>query len=235
AQTKHLHYKQSVFVSILAHDLKNLIIGLRNNIDNIRSENTVNKNQHLTQKLDMAQKQVSESKLLLENVLCMAQPNDFELHPEYTSLSVKQLFNKMYLHEIEAREKKLELIFKYDYDFNFIADQVMIDSVLRNLITNAIQNTSKGNITVCAEEESRNYKFSVIDTGCGIKQELQNQLFLTRIKHSNDNNTAVSGFGLMVSKKLITAHRGSINFSSKQGSGSTFWFTIPKKSSYEGY
>ncbi len=111
------------------------------------------------------------------------------------------------------------------------ADQAMIGTVLRNLISNAIKFTKPGGeIIISAIENQAEIMVSVKDNGIGIPQEMIGKLFRIDENYttSGTNNERGTGLGLILCKEFVEKHGGKIWFESKQGEGSAFHFSIPK-------
>lgn len=118
------------------------------------------------------------------------------------------------------------------------ADKQRISQVLNNLLSNAVKFTSTGSvkvkisqlepIPVLENENSLMIKVEVTDTGKGISDEEQENLFKPFFQAEQDYNRAFegTGLGLSISKELATMLGGEIGLNSKPGMGSTFWFTF---------
>lgn len=111
------------------------------------------------------------------------------------------------------------------------SDEGKITQILRNLISNAIKFTEKGEIRVSARltPSGENVIFSVSDTGIGIAPEDQNKIFqeFTQIESPLQKQAKGTGLGLSLSRRLATLLGGSISVKSRPGEGSTFSFIIP--------
>ena len=107
----------------------------------------------------------------------------------------------------------------------------MINTVIRNLISNAIKFTyPEGDVTIKKEKDSgMKVTFSVIDTGCGMTESAINNLFIIdkRTTTKGTSNETGTGLGLILSKDFIMKNNGKIWVESKPESGSTFYFTLP--------
>jgi two-component system sensor histidine kinase/response regulator len=110
------------------------------------------------------------------------------------------------------------------------ADRDMFSVVVRNLTTNAIKYTSaQGEITLASELKDNMLVISVKDTGTGMPQDVQDKLFKlaeTKSKRGT-NNESGTGLGLVLCDDFVKINGGNIWFTSKQGEGSTFFFSIP--------
>ena len=132
-----------------------------------------------------------------------------------------------------AEEKQLILKSNIEKDnpnnsesYIIVADRIEIKRVLTNLIGNAIKFTQTGFIEVNLQLDSDTVQITIKDTGSGIASEEQAILF-ERFRPGKHKNSG-SGLGLYLSRRIIEAHKGSINVESQSGSGSTFSISLPK-------
>jgi two-component system phosphate regulon sensor histidine kinase PhoR len=109
------------------------------------------------------------------------------------------------------------------------ADSNRIQQVLVNLLHNAIKFTNPGgSVTVTAEDDKKFIVFSVADTGLGIAEEDQLRIFERFYKTDRSRASSGTGLGLSIARHLIEGHGGRIWVKSQIGTGSTFFFTLPK-------
>lgn len=109
-----------------------------------------------------------------------------------------------------------------------VIDKAAIESVLMNLLHNAIKYTGlDGQITIKAMKDGNTLLISVTDTGIGISTEELPRIFERFYKVDKSRNTEGSGLGLAISKHIIASHGGKIWAESVEGKGSTFCFTLP--------
>lgn len=134
-----------------------------------------------------------------------------------------------------AHEKKLELINLFFAESNtpLLGDPLRIKQVITNLVNNAIKFTDHGCITVRTTTESVSdryliLKVSVTDTGIGLTDNEQNNLFkaFSQGDASSARKYGGTGLGLVICKHLVRQMGGEIGFHSEHQTGSTFWFTL---------
>ena len=134
----------------------------------------------------------------------------------------------------KCAEKNLELLFKVTNKIpsQVIGDPLRITQILINYANNAIKFTDEGEVILALdlEEELDDgffVKFSVTDTGIGLKEEQRNKLFKSfqQADTSTSRKYGGTGLGLSISKQLAELMHGSVGVESKYGKGSTFWFT----------
>lgn len=111
------------------------------------------------------------------------------------------------------------------------ADTTKLKQILLNLLSNAIKFTSEnGQITIRTKSKKNELIIEVEDTGIGIAEEDKDKIFkyFSQVDSSHSRNQEGTGLGLIIAKKLVELHNGTIHFESKKGKGSKFWFTLPK-------
>jgi PAS domain S-box-containing protein len=114
-----------------------------------------------------------------------------------------------------------------------IGDQIRLNQILSNLLSNALKFTNQGGITITIRELEKNaslakLEFSVKDTGIGIPKEKHDSIFENFSQASPDTTRQYggTGLGLSICKKLIELQGGTIRVESDPGHGSTFTFTL---------
>lgn len=142
---------------------------------------------------------------------------------------------RIYLKEVDMSAKSIQLEFNglADRQQGWIyTDKTRLIQILQNLISNALKFTETGTITVDITVQNEELNFTIRDSGIGIPELAQKQIFerFRRLENTADKLYRGTGLGLTVTKGLVELLGGQINVKSIDGEGSEFVFSIPYQS-----
>ena len=169
---------------------------------------------------------------LIEDLRTLSLADTGELTIVKQSVNPKDLLNRAGMaHSPAAREKNIQLTINADTSIPTVdLDPNRISQVLDNLISNAIRYTPEnGHVSLGLAQEKDMVKFSIQDSGPGIKNEDLKHIFerFYRADKARTRSEGGSGLGLAIAKSLIQQHQGEIWVTSQIGEGSTFHFSLP--------
>jgi len=228
---RELNATKDKFFSIIAHDLKsplNQLLGLSEILQKeIESERT----DDVIKLAKFINDSAKSGRLLLENLLewSRSQTGSINFDPEI--LDLKSITNEvMRLNANNAKQKDIAIKSGIEKGVLAFADENMIKTILRNLISNAIKFTMKGGeIILNAKQADEEVIYSVSDSGIGMESDDLKKLFRIDVNplsigKSKEKGT---GLGLILCKEFIEINGGKIWVESTLGEGSTFHFSIP--------
>lgn len=233
SQLRATNESKDKFFNIIAHDLKGPL-GTFKNVTDLLSKGYDSMNSEevfdFISNLNLSAKQLFN---LLENLLAWArtQTGRIPFLPDYFDMKFV-VDSSISLLKPTADKKKISLETRIIDETKVFADINMINTVVRNLISNAIKFTLEGGkISINCTENKNHFEFYVEDNGIGIADDVLDKLFridvlFTTVGTSNESGT---GLGLILCKEFITKNCGKIRVESKPGKGSRFYFTLPKK------
>ncbi len=140
-------------------------------------------------------------------------------------------------YEIGAKKDGINLITQINLDKNkkVEVDNLRLRIIIENLLENALQYTTKssGWIKVDVSNTPNDLNIVIADNGIGIPQSEQGEIFkeFYRASNARDKLSSGSGIGLHMCAQYVAAHHGNIRFESKEGIGTTFYITLPLKTS----
>jgi signal transduction histidine kinase len=231
AELEQANASKDTFFSIIAHDLRTPFTGLLG-LTQIFSENIGDFTQdEIKEGLDSLQKTSKTVYALLENLLTWSrlQRGVMEYFPQEIFLNTIAEYN-ISLIAANAEQKQITLRNLVTKDILVYADQDMIHTVLRNLISNALKFTPPGgSIEVSATQADDLVEVAVSDTGTGIDEEHVAKLFRIDVRYSQEGTAGEqgTGLGLILCKELVEKNGGRIWVESEVGKGTTFRFALP--------
>lgn len=146
-----------------------------------------------------------------------------------------------YMQQFKAYAEQKGINFQYKSRFTSLEvwiDQNKIDSILQNLLSNALKYTPKGgSVTIETDHNKNRWILTIKDTGIGIPKEDQKKLFKFLFRGKNATNQLItgSGVGMLLTYRLIKNHEGKISFSSTENVGTTFQLSFPIQSEHYQY
>lgn len=177
----------------------------------------------------------SSGKLLLtliNDILDLAKIEAGQMELEYNEIDLDEFVNRaINSAQILLKDRPIELKGYVDENCppTIYADEVRLQQIVNNLLSNAAKFTEEGSITLKVETYSEGVHFSVTDTGIGIAPDKLDVIF-ERFRQADQSSTrraGGTGLGLDITRSLVHMHGGEITVTSELGKGSTFSFTIP--------
>jgi signal transduction histidine kinase len=228
---RELNNSKDKFFSILAHDLKNpfaSIIGLADFLNEEIPHLNTEEAKKLSRSISNSAKRVHR---LLENLLKWSLIQTGRIQFDPTEFNIKSLIDETAeLFVQTAESKNIELKIEYGHHRLVFADFNMIETAIRNLISNAVKFTKPGGSVVVKTNQQKQFvRVDIIDNGIGIKESDLNKIFCIE-EHTNiagTGNEKGTGIGLVLSKEFVEKNGGKIWFKSELGKGSEFNITIP--------
>lgn len=219
------------FLAMVSHDLKNPLTSIFMSAEVIRNsivEDRI-KTQDLLKLVMMIERNATVMQRMISHLLDAERITQGKLTLDLQTHKVENLLNDCQdLFEPSAQKKSIELNFENDNrDLSAEFDYDRILQVMSNLIGNALKFTpSKGSIRVKAWQVGSDLNISVTDSGPGIPQERQAQIF-ERFSQMKPSDHRGLGLGLYISKWIVEAHQGLLQVSSQVGKGSSFILRLP--------
>ncbi len=227
-----LNVTKDKFFSIIAHDLRNPFQSIMGFADLLVKNYAELEDQTKKEYIGLIYESSQYAHSLLENLLHWSRTQTDSIKYEPSEISIALIIDEN-LHMLHAYIEKKGLTVTSKVDSNAIvhADKNMLDTVVRNLITNAVKFTPRGGkITIKSQDKKDFLAISVTDTGIGIEKEDLPKLFHLETFHTTPGTEEESGtgLGLIICNEFVKKHGGEISVDSKPGKGSTFTFTLPK-------
>jgi signal transduction histidine kinase len=227
-----LNASKDKFFSILAHDLRNPVSAISNFSHHLVTDFESIPSFELKNYLEVINSTAKGLSVLLEELLLWAglQSNRSEFRPMHITLfdEVEDVINLL---KTAATEKNIVVQNNVPVDYLIFADKLMLHTIIRNLVSNAVKFTfDNGLIQINAEQDADYTTIKIKDSGIGIKPEHIDNLFKIdyHIKSVGTKGEKGTGLGLILCKEMVEKHKGSIKVESEPEKGSTFILCFPK-------
>jgi len=219
------------FFSIIAHDLRGVFNPIIISTDVLVRIAQKEAQETMIQFAEGVQRSTRNAYQLLENLLTWSRVQRGVMAYTPQKIVLNYIISRnISLYSEKAIQKNIQLTGGADSQLIGYADDNMIDTVIRNLIYNALKFTRpEGTIDVSAYQEEQTIIVKVVDNGIGIEKQDQDRLFKidTKFKTKGTANEEGTGLGLILCKELVEINKGTIQVESELDKGSTFQFTLP--------
>jgi len=234
-EIKKLETAKSMFVSMVAHEVKRPLGVIEGNINLILSGYAPDEEKR-TELLQRSFHRARTLRLMVSELMNLSavETGHFSLHRkplDPTALVVETLESYRGM----AEEKGIELSLDQDEGprGRVLADRDALATILGNLIDNAVKYTpEKGHVRVQLSETPQQMIITVRDDGIGMEPEEKERIFeeFFRIRNKTTARIPGTGLGLSLVKRLVEMHQGKITVETAPGEGSTFILSLPKRS-----
>jgi signal transduction histidine kinase/CheY-like chemotaxis protein len=225
SNAERLNAEKSRFIAAASHDIRQPLQAINLLVNTLKSGNTKPNDAVLFERLEDSVESMSE---LLNSMLDVSKLDAHTIVPQPQHLCLTTLFEKLQGQlKPFAKAKGINLVIEASNNV-VLADAVLLEQVLNNLLSNAIRYTGSGIITLSAQSASEQIKISVKDTGIGITSADKESIFLEFYQVDNperDQNKGL-GLGLSIVKRLCALQNWPLSLDSGVGVGSCFSFKV---------
>ena len=225
---------KSEFVNIVSHQLKTPLSNLKWTVEFLTSGRSGEIKGKQAEYFRILKENSNRMGELVSDLLTISRIESGKLPLHKVEFSFEELTKEVISGvKLLARSSNVEIKFEAPKSLpSILADPSRIKVVIENLLTNAINYTkNRGGVKIKLGLEEKNLLFEIKDSGVGIPEKDQKHIFQKFFRSRNVlyHQTQGSGLGLYITKSIIEKSGGKIWFKSKEGEGTTFYFTLPIK------
>ncbi len=149
---------------------------------------------------------------------------------------IPKISQRLALYSEVITSKHLDIIVTVPENLKVVADHYMFETIIRNLISNAIKFTDRGGKIILTAKQAAGHSvgISIKDTGIGMSQSLMDNLFSLDVQttRTGTEKEPSTGLGLLIIRDFIEKHNGKLTVESEEDRGSTFSFKLPAADLY---
>jgi len=230
SREKEVERMKQELISIATHELRTPITGIKGYLDMILAGDTGGVNEEtkeIMQEMAGINQRLAD---LVDDLLNVGRIEQGRIEVKPVSMDISKSISEVIKEmSIQAKKKKLALVFDSDDTIFVKADPDRTRQILVNLIGNAIKYTPAGKVEVVLEEKGHFVFIHVKDTGLGMSKDGQKQLFTKfyRVKTEKTRTITGTGLGLWICKQIVEMMGGRIWVESQENKGSKFSFSLP--------
>lgn len=234
SELENLNLEKNQLLGIVAHDLRSPLHSIVSVCDFLL-EDQPSLTKEGIEIIRMIQSSCGYMAELVDNLLDLSKIESGILNLEFSEVDIIELVTHcIEVNRLSAEKKHLSLTFQHPAEPSILqGDKVKLQQVFHNILANAIKfNHPGGKIHVIVTDTGPEVSISIQDTGVGMTEEEQATLFTA--SHRGKPGTLgerSTGFGLLIVKRIVEGHHGSLKIESRVGEGSTFTVILPKNSS----
>ncbi len=224
------HTKDQIF-SIISHDMRTPLASLKMLLQVLQKVDICEKQDFVRETLCLIDASADETYQLLDNLLIWSksQMGRLTVSPVRFSL-VNVVNNTLKLFSFAISNKNLKIAFDAQQPYMLVADEEMIKTVIRNILSNAIKFSPMGEtISISIQSLEKELIVSILNKGKEMSEEISSKIFLDNefITTPGTKGEKGNGLGMKICKKFIDLNHGSIGVNCTKGTGTEFYFKLP--------
>jgi signal transduction histidine kinase len=228
-QEKQLNEIKNRFVTLISHELRTPLSIIMTSSQLLQRHAATLNTEQIIARTDKIQKQVMRLKRIMEDVSFInktdSRGHELQLTPIDLPSFVQNIIDGVFM-----VEENLPQVTKHysGADIQLVSDETLLYQILVNLISNAVKYTPPdGTVSVDCRVTEQTIVVQVADTGIGIPDADQTELFQSFHRASNASNIPGTGLGLNIVRRAVDTLNGTVTFSSELDKGTTFTVTLP--------
>jgi len=220
------------FFSIVAHDLRNPFAAVKGSVDLLKRNSRKYSEHELTQIIDNLDSSTKTTQKFLDDLLEWSRSQMNKITVKTEAILLRNVVAMIIdLVKLQAQSKNIDIENNINEQITVLADRHLLNTVIRNLLTNAIKfSYLQSKVVVEGMVKNNTVELFVIDSGIGISEENIPKLFSLENKYTTKGTAKEggNGLGLLICNEFVEKMGGSIRVESIAGKGSQFVVSLPR-------
>jgi signal transduction histidine kinase len=230
-KSQEAYKAKTEFVSTMSHELRTPLTSIKGSIDLACAGHLGPLSDRAGQVMAIAQRNCTRLIVLIDEILDLQKIEAGRMHFSMTEFDITQMIEQAIASSTPfAGRLGVQLVFEgADQPILVHGDPARIEQVLANMVSNAAKFSPEGScVRIGAVASESSVRVSVIDEGSGLSEDDHDRVFdkFSQIDSSDTRKIGGSGLGMNISKQIIQAHGGNIDYSKNPDRGTTFYFDL---------
>lgn len=227
---KNLELIKKELVANISHELRTPLTTSKGYLETLEEERL---NEEARSYLEVIKKNVQRLERIIRDLLILSELESRRELQEKEKVDLAEIARRV-INQFEEAAKRKNLFLRLEVvpGLSVIeGDAFRLEQMLINLVDNAVKYTDKGGVTISLKEKEEEVLIMVEDTGIGIAPEHLERIFerFYVVDRSRSRRLGGTGLGLSIVKHIVKLHGGKISVQSREGFGTTFIVSLPKK------
>ena len=233
AKTKAAYVAKSEFLSTVSHELRTPLTCIKGSLDLIGHGAMGKVPESMEKGVTMAQRNADRLSDLVNDLLDLQKMDAGRMEFNFDTVNVES-----FLAQTVAANQPYANSLDINFDLTAMdpalcvhADEDRLEQVLSNILSNAAKFSAPGEtVTISAEAVGDDVRISVVDRGCGLSEEARQVVFeeFRQLDSSDRRKVGGTGLGMNISKRIIDAHEGILDYAKNEGPGTTFFVELKR-------
>jgi|GEM_PF-1727626 len=226
---KSLHELRSHFVAMVTHEFRNPLATIQSSVSLLDKYNDRLTDESKQEKYQRIYGQIKRLTNLLEDLLEVGELENHALHFSPQRVDIVSIIRDLYELYQDSIGQEHELVLRHEQERVItFGDIMLLERAFDNIMSNAIKySPADSQVITTVALQGHEIIITIQDFGMGIPQRDYDNLFKAFYRASNVSTQPGTGLGLIIAKQAIELHKGTIDFESVVGDGTTFTITIP--------
>jgi len=231
SESRHLDKLKTEFISTVSHELRTPLTSIRGSLGMLKSGVLGDVPEKASRMVELAHNNTERLINLVNDILDIEKIQAGKMELKCAPLNITELVkNSIESNEAYAAGCSVSLqLSDNPKDFDIYADELRLQQVMANLLSNAAKfSPENGLVTITIEKRGALIRVSVKDQGLGIPEVYRSKIFqkFSQLDSSDSRQKGGTGLGLNITKAIVEHHGGHIDYITREGEGSTFFFEL---------
>ena len=229
-ELRRLQREREQFFRYMVHELRAPVSTLTAAVSALRKPGVREDSDRMEKLVSAIERSGDRLERFVDEFLELSRVQDQEIELRRDALDLQEIIdNEVEDQRVLAEDKGLDLQIEPWDDFSVEGDDFVIRTCVRNLVNNAIKYTDEGSVTVTVDHDDQSFCIHVQDTGIGLSEEEQENIFQEFGRIQRAEGLKGTGLGLALVRKVVDAVNGRVSVASPgKGQGSTFTVELPR-------